>query len=185
MNELVVAANAKLRNTVDLVNARFAGPRPRVLFVDYDAQFEGHRFCEPGVVEPAYDRVESWFFLVGGPDNARNETTWPNGTNGDPEGTGRGGGAAATLPPASDLVDPRACLARARARGGDWGELAVCYMATAKSRDPSLRPAYRGVTAQNGMWWVPTSYGKTFHPRSMGCEVIRDSIYEAWSEYGL
>lgn len=190
LNGLVDAANAKLRRTVDVVNARFRGPRPRVLFVGYDDLFDGHRFCEPGVVEPAYNRTDSWFFLVGGPDNARNRTTWPNGTNGDPEGSRsphrRRADAAdpRLLPAGSGLVDPERCLAGAQKRG-DWGELALCYMATARARDPSLRPAYQGVTTQNGMWWVPTYYGKTFHPRTLGCEAIRNRIYEAWQQFGL
>ncbi|KAF3770512.1 SGNH hydrolase [Cryphonectria parasitica EP155] len=193
MNALVDAANDKLRRAVARAAARFRGPRPRVLFADYNALFEGHRFCEPGVVEPAYERIESWFFLVGGPDNARNETTWPNGTNGDPPNSDPPNsdhpppdddGAMMMLSPASELVNPQTCLHNAQATG-DWGELALCYMAVAKSRDPSLRPAYGGVTAQNGMWWVPTSYGKTFHPRTMGCEAIRDHIYDIWREYGL
>lgn len=186
MNELVVATNAKLQRTVDLVNARFSGERPKVLFVNYDTLFDGHRFCEPGVIEPAYDRVDSWFFLVGGPDNARNKTMWPNGTNGDPEDKGYGmhRNKETVLATGSALVDPDRCLAQAQTRG-DWGQLALCYMAMAKSRDPSLRPAYKGVVPMNGMWWVPTYYGKTFHPRSLGCEGIRDRIYKAWMEYGL
>lgn len=188
MNELVLAANAKLQRTVNIVNARFSGARPKVLFVDYDTLFDGHRFCEPGVTEPAYDRVESWFFLVGGPDNARNKTMWPNGTNGDPEEESRYHSrhrrVETMLAPGSELVDPDRCLARAQERG-DWGQLALCYMAMAKKRDPSLRPAYSGVVPMNGMWWVPTYYGKTFHPRSLGCEGIRDRIYEAWREHGL
>lgn len=182
MNELVDAANAKLRRTVDQVEGQFRGPRPRVMFVDYDDLFEGHRFCEPGVLEPAYNRTDSWFFLVGGPDNARNETTWPNGTNGDPESTRYQ--REKVLSPWSPLVDPHTCLTRAQERG-DWGELALCYMAMAKHRDPSLRPAYAGVTAQNGMWWVPTYYGKTFHPRTLGHEAIRDRIYQVWEKYGI
>lgn len=182
MNELVDAANAKLRRTVDQVEGQFRGPRPRVMFVDYDDLFEGHRFCEPGVLEPAYNRTDSWFFLVGGPDNARNETTWPNGTNGDPETTRYQ--REKVLSPLSPLVDPHTCMSRAQERG-DWGELALCYMAMAKRRDPSLRPAYDGVTAQNGMWWVPTYYGKTFHPRTLGHEAIRDRIYQLWEEHGM
>lgn len=187
MNELVVATNAKLQRTVDIVNARFSGERPKVLFVNYDTLFDGHRFCEPGVMEPAYDRVDSWFFLVGGPDNARNKTMWPNGTNGDPEDQGYEDYyryKERVLAPGSSLTDPDSCLAHAQTRG-DWGQLALCYMAMAKRRDPLLRPAYRGVVPMNGMWWVPTYYGKTFHPRSLGCEGIRDRIYEAWKEYGL
>lgn len=186
MNELVVATNEKLRSTISVVNRRFSGARPRVLFVDYDTLFDGHRFCEPGVAEPAYGRTDTWFFLVGGPDNARNETTWPNGTNGDPEEGSyhRHRQQMAILSPDSSLVDPETCLASAQRRG-DWGELALCYMAMAKHKDPSLRPAYDGVMAYNGMWWVPTYYGKTFHPRTLGHEVIRDRVYHAWTEYGL
>lgn len=182
MNGLVDAANEKLRRTVHEVDGRFMGARPRVVFVDYDDLFEGHRFCEPGVMEPAYNRTDSWFFLVGGPDNARNETTWPNGTNGDPESARHQ--REKVLSPLSPLVDPHTCLLRAQERG-DWGELALCYMAMAKHRDPSLRPAYDEVTAQNGMWWVPTYYGKTFHPRTLGHEAIRDRIYHVWEEHGL
>lgn len=184
MNALVDAANAKLRRTVVEADERFSGAaRPRVLFVDYDDLFEGHRFCEEGVLEPAYNRTDSWFFLVGGPDNARNETTWPNGTNGDPDSTRYSRGES-ILSPLSPLVDPHSCLPRAQERG-DWGELALCYMAMAKHRDPSLRPAYDGITPQNGMWWVPTYYGKTFHPRTLGHEAIRDRIYQVWKEHGL
>lgn len=37
-------------------------------------------------------------------------------------------------------------------------------MAMTKHKDPSLRPACDGVLASGGMWWLPTSYGKTFPP---------------------
>jgi hypothetical protein len=47
-------------------------------------------------------------------------------------------------------------------------------MAMAKHRDPTLRPA------GGGMWYVPTYYGKTFHPRTLGHETIRDKIYKTW-----
>ncbi|KAK2604322.1 hypothetical protein N8I77_007264 [Diaporthe amygdali] len=182
MNELVVAANAKLRRTVGIIDGRFSGARPRVLFVDYDDTFDGHRFCEPGVLEPAYNRTESWFFLIGGPDNARNETTWPNGTNGDPESTRYQ--REKVLSPLSPLIDHDTCLMHAQ-ETGDWGELALCYMAMARHRDPSLRPAHSRIITQNSMWWVPTYYGKVFHPRTLGHEAIRDRIYQVWEKYGL
>jgi len=153
---LVVAVNRKLRATVAAVNARFA--RPRAFFVDYDAAFDGHRFCEPAVEEPDYRREDTWFFLVGGADSGQNGTT-PNGTF--PNATV----AAETLSPLSPLVDPARCLEPAR-RSGDWGRLAVCYMAMAKQRDPTLRPAHDRIMASNSMWYVPTYYGKTFHPVS-------------------
>lgn len=183
MNALVDATNARLRRAVAAVGRRFHGRRPKVVFADYDARFDGHRFCEPGVAEPAYDRTESWFFLVGGPDNAENRTRWPNGTNGDPGGAWVMDGRA-VLPASSPLVDPATCLAHA-GQTGDWGQRALCYMVLARQRDPSLRPAREGLVHGDNSWWVPTYYGKTFHPRSLGCEAIRDQVYEVWKERGL
>jgi hypothetical protein len=165
VNGLVAAANDKLRRTIDAVNAEFT--RPRAIFVDYDDAFDGHRFCEEGVTEPDYTREDTWFFLVAGADSGENGTApdFPNGTLPvPPEPTGVAFGAK-TLPAFSPLTDPEVCLERAE-RSGDWGELAICYMAMAKHRDPSLRPSYDRVWAENGMWYVPTSYGKCFHPVS-------------------
>lgn len=188
MNELVDATNKKLRKTISGVNQRFRGSRPKVVFVDYDALFEGHRFCEPDVVEPAYDRTESWFFLVGGPDNAGNRTQWPNGTNGDQNTRGeridQTTHEMALLPSTSALINPATCLEHAQ-QTGDWGELALCYMVLAKQKDPSLRTAREDLVHEQSNWWVPTYYGKTFHPRSLGCEAIRDRTYEVWKERGL
>ncbi|KAL8334680.1 hypothetical protein RB598_009100 [Gaeumannomyces tritici] len=169
MNGLVLAANAKLRAVVARVNGRFAGAaRPKALFVDYDGGFDGHRFCEQGVAEPDYGRSDTWFFLVGGLDNGGNST-------GDPDDGAPPEGAL--------LVDPDSCLGPAR-ESGDWGLLATCYMAMAKKRDPTLRPAHvlATPTSQEGNsgWYVPTSYAKVFHPRSLGHEHIRDSIYREW-----
>ncbi|KAJ9154996.1 Lipase 1 [Pleurostoma richardsiae] len=179
LNGLVDAANARIGRAVDEVNGRFSlpGRRPGVLFVDYDAAFEGHRLCEPGVEEPAYNRTETWFFLVGGEDNARNETAAAAAAVGDLP--------ARPVLPLRDaaLADPDVCLGPAQ-RSGDWGELALCYMAMARQRDPSLRPAHDGVMAENSMWYVPTSYGKVLHPRTLGHEAIRDKIYEAWRKHG-
>ncbi|RYO76464.1 hypothetical protein DL766_006402 [Monosporascus sp. MC13-8B] len=167
MNALVFAVNAKIKSAVNRVNSKFT--KDRVLFVDYDSEFEGHRFCEENVIEPDYNRNDTFFFLVGGRDHARNGTQLKQST------------VVETLPPTSALVDPSSCLRPAR-RSGDWGELALCYMAMAKDQDPSLRPAREDLISQNSMWYVPTYYGKTFHPRSLGHEAIRDKIYEAWSQ---
>lgn len=165
MNAMVLTVNAKIRKTVELVNSRFT--KDKVIFVDYDREFDGHRFCEEGVQEPDYGRTDTWFFLVGGPDNARNGTR--------PERLSD----LAVLDASSPLVDPSSCLEPAQ-RPGDWGMLALCYMAMAKQRDPSLQLARGDDIAENSMWYVPTYYGKTFHPRSLGHEAIRNKIYEAW-----
>jgi lysophospholipase L1-like esterase len=169
MNDMVVAVNGKIQRSIDIINSRFT--RPKVFFVNYDDRFDGHRFCEPNVTEPAYNRTDTWFFLVGGNDNAPGSPNMtdpmpppppPLPSNGtEPGKTFR----AEILPPASPIVDPETCLAPAQ-KSGDWGLLALCYMAMAKHRDPSLRFANEGITVQNSMWYVPTYYGKTFHPVS-------------------
>ncbi|KAI1180262.1 SGNH hydrolase [Nemania sp. FL0916] len=165
MNTLVLAVNAKIRGTVAQINADFTSDK--VFFVDHDEAFDGHRFCELNVTEPDYARNDTWFFLVGGQDNARNATL-PQHSSG-----------VKTLPPTSPLVDPLSCLGPAY-KSGDWGVLALCYMAVAKHYDPTLRFARGDIVAQNSMWYVPTYYGKTFHPRSLGHEAMRDKIYEMW-----
>ncbi|KAI1133022.1 SGNH hydrolase [Nemania abortiva] len=68
MNDLVLAVNAKIKKAVDAINDRYE--MTRVIFVDYDDAFEGHRFCEPNVNEPdyLYDN-DIWFFVSGGWDN--------------------------------------------------------------------------------------------------------------------
>ncbi|KAI0526637.1 SGNH hydrolase [Xylaria bambusicola] len=165
MNALVLSVNAKLRKTTDAINHSFT--KDRLIFVDYDAEFDGHRFCEPNVIEPDYERLDTWFFLVGGPDNAGNGTK-PQQTP-DPK----------ALSPTSPLVEPLSCLRPAQ-QSGDWGMLALCYMAMAKHGDPTLRLAREDVSAQNSMWYVPTYYGKTFHPRARGHKAIRDNIYKVW-----
>ncbi|KAI8949481.1 SGNH hydrolase [Xylaria longipes] len=165
MNALVLTVNAKLRKTINAINADFTNDK--VMFVDYDNAFDGHRFCELNVTEPDYERADTWFFLVGGSDNARNGTQPRRLSD------------IKTLSPTSTLVDPSSCLEPAR-RTGDWGMLALCYMVMAKHHDPTLRPARGDMVALNGMWYVPTYYGKTFHPRSLGHETIRNQIYKKW-----
>ena len=150
INEMVLSVNDKIKRSIDSINSDFT--EPKVYFVNYDHLFEGHRFCEPNVTEPDYGRNETWFFLVGGPDN------------GDPEGNMTAQGNQ-LLPNSSPLIDPEMCMKSAQ-RSGDWGQLALCMMASAARDDPQLVTAAGDVAAQNSMWYVPTYYGKTFHPVS-------------------
>lgn len=145
MNRMVTNVNRRIEQAISVINEAFT--EPRVLFVDYDDAFDGHRFCEPNVVEPDYMRNNTWFFLVGGEDN--DGSTMPH----DP------------LPPNSTFIDTDTCLSKAE-ESGDWGQKALCLMATAAKEDPELLLADGSVAAQNSMWYVPTYYGKTFHPVS-------------------
>ncbi|KAI9854522.1 MAG: hypothetical protein M1813_000985 [Trichoglossum hirsutum] len=66
MNDLVDAVNAKIKNAVQNVNQS----DNRVIFVDPDPAFEGHRFCENGVTEPepaGSPRPNTWFFQLNTP----------------------------------------------------------------------------------------------------------------------
>lgn len=152
MNEMVLSVNDKIKRSVDAINSGFT--EPRVHFVNYDDAFEGHRFCEPNVTEPDYGRNETWFFLVGGSDNsAVDQQSFLHEAY------------EKVLPQDSPLIDPDRCLDQAE-RSGDWGEKALCLVAMAARDDPNLRTSRNEVFAQNGMWYVPTYYGKTFHPVS-------------------
>ncbi|UNI19679.1 SAGA complex subunit Sgf73 [Purpureocillium takamizusanense] len=170
MNRMVLRVNDKIRRSVDAINAGFT--KPRVTFVDYDDAFEGHRFCERNITEPDYGRNDTWFFLVGGQDNsAANRSTASTTASTQ----------AILLASSSPLLDPELCLEPAQA-SGDWGELALCMMARAAKRDPTLRSRQGEAVTDNSMWYVPTYYGKTFHPRTLGHVAIRDRIYRLWEE---
>ncbi|KAL1903509.1 hypothetical protein Sste5346_000136 [Sporothrix stenoceras] len=203
MNGLVAGTNRKLKAIVDSVNARY-GNAPHVLFVDYDDAFEGHRFCEPDVVEPDYTRDATWFFLVGGTDNdiegLPGDDKPGKDKNKDKGDKGKKSVLVPTVDPNSYLVDPVRCREMADARG-DWGERALCDMVQAQAANPGLLPAVgsleadddttsvygngRLVSPENSMWYVPTYYGKIFHPRSNGHMAMRDAIYRTWEENGI
>ncbi|KIW18494.1 hypothetical protein PV08_02782 [Exophiala spinifera] len=53
LNHLVGMLNDVIRATAEAYGA---------VYVDIDAAFEGHRFCEAGVQEPDLGREETWFF---------------------------------------------------------------------------------------------------------------------------
>ena len=67
LNDVVGALNTMLGNVADALNARDA--RPKVVFVDPNPAYAGHRWCEEGVYEPDGDRLETWLFLSSMPDN--------------------------------------------------------------------------------------------------------------------
>lgn len=68
LNQLAKDLNSKIKAVVD--NNRAWG----VENVDYDAQFEGHRFCEDGVTEPDNDNPKIWFFHLNSEGNGRTQS---------------------------------------------------------------------------------------------------------------
>ncbi|TWU74768.1 hypothetical protein ED733_005935 [Metarhizium rileyi] len=119
MNRMVLSVNDKIERSVHAINTDFT--EPRVMFVDYDDAFEGHRFCELNVTEPDYSRNETWFFLVGGEDNHY------HGIHRQHERSNRN----ELLPLGSPLIDPDTCLEPAQ-RTGDWGDDQTIKVASKK-----------------------------------------------------
>ena len=68
LNDVVVALNTMLSHAADSVNAFYANTE-KVVFVDPNPAYAGHRWCEDGVYEPDNDRLDTWLFLSGTPDN--------------------------------------------------------------------------------------------------------------------
>jgi len=60
-NELRKSFNQMVRMINDVIRA--AAEAHEATYVDVDRLFEGHRFCEEGVVEPS-DRNDTWFFNI-------------------------------------------------------------------------------------------------------------------------
>ena len=68
LNDVVRDLNKMLRSVADSVNAIY-NQSQRVIFVDPNPAYAGHRWCEDGVYEPDNDRLDTWLFLSGSTDN--------------------------------------------------------------------------------------------------------------------
>jgi lysophospholipase L1-like esterase len=79
MNQLLLKANSVIQDVVQ--NFRDNGEF-RVSYVDIDAAFEGHRFCEDGNTEPqkqGEDRTNTWFFQWNTPVGNLDDVVGPTG----------------------------------------------------------------------------------------------------------
>lgn len=56
LNEMILMINEVIKAVTQVHGA---------VYVDIDRVFRGHRFCEDGVLEPAPERSDTWFFTVG------------------------------------------------------------------------------------------------------------------------
>ncbi len=74
-NELRKSFNQMVRMINDVIQA--AAEAHEATYVDVDRFFEGHRFCEEGVVEPS-DRNETWFFNIAFSDGKSGFDRGPN-----------------------------------------------------------------------------------------------------------
>ena len=68
LNDVVVTLNTMLSHITESVNAYYSNTQ-RVVFVNPNPAYAGHRWCEDGVYEPNNTRLDTWLFLSGTPDN--------------------------------------------------------------------------------------------------------------------
>ena len=159
-----------IQDAVKQVNSERKGEgdgkgRERVVYIPIDDVFNGHRFCEPDVVEPEYARGRGgWFF---------NTYTAPaagvNPTNADLEG-GEG---------------EREALGALKLGGEGWDE--------SQSGSPDLRDGGMvGEDEDDGeekddekghgeeeVNWVPASWLRVFHPTPEGHAGIARAVMDA------
>ncbi|KAH0557073.1 hypothetical protein GP486_005137 [Trichoglossum hirsutum] len=176
MNDLLLQLNAQIRGAV------LAAGSPRVFFVDYDGQFEGHRFCEEGVTEPQrrfQSRPNTWFFQFNTPigsftsandglTSSKSELPNNNAINGAQAGDASNANLPASSPDDNIFVPPTF-------------PANVFYdmiqAARAASPDLEVNPIYAGANITvDHLGQIPMSLTKIFHPTSPGHAQIANTI---------
>lgn len=102
LNDIVRSLNKMLSHIADSINAYYANS-PRVVFVDPNPAYAGHRWCEDGVREPDNDRLDTWLFLSSSPDNSIPENPSGASESYDQEQSDQVAGPTFSLP------DPTTC----------------------------------------------------------------------------
>ena len=155
MNELAIALNGALETAI----GRF--PPNDVTFVDYDALFEGHRFCDRH--EPNADDDETWFFQYGttsDPIDQANGDTEVAGTNATGKNVARSLNHK-TVPRANQMLDGQ-------------HKSAPRLLPVNEPRDDTIPGNVTG--GLNAMF---ADYFRVFHPKSRGHQAIRSAVLEA------
>ena len=206
LNDVVKALNAMLSRITASVNAEYADAQ-KVIFVDPNPAYAGHRWCEDGVLEPDNDRLDTWLFLSSGPDN-----NLPDNPNGALESHYHELSQQLAGPNFS-LPDPATCrgaLTNSNSIvGSDWygkslvlRQLVVlseflyslgnmlCDISVAASKESSLERQVimedaikiqrNNLTELRIPWYVPTRLAKTFHPKTLGHQAFANEIMSVW-----
>ena len=177
VNQLSTDVNSMLSAAVDRVNQEKGSNA--VNFINPDASFDGHRFCESSngqdVQEPKTSRSDTWFFLSAWPDNKLDGTLASLEDAADPS-LGNANTNTTAIPPSAAVCDGSILSAN----------YVLCAMALV-NEDPTS-PEYALLAQQqeeirNGNfsashieWWKPTRELKTFHPRTLGQNAYAELI---------
>ncbi|KAL8772549.1 MAG: hypothetical protein Q9209_002210 [Squamulea sp. 1 TL-2023] len=153
LNKLARDLNSQIKAAVD--NNKQWG----VTFVDYDAQFEGHRYCEDGVTEPDNNNPDIWFFHLNTKGNGRTKAF-------DDQ-------LAAKLDPDGNKENFYARLKDPSASGAD-----------AQEHHPMEDPYGLFVSAVEGEnITIQSGYIRIFHPTRPGIDAIVSQIFKAFPSW--
>ncbi|KAG2421959.1 hypothetical protein HFD88_005935 [Aspergillus terreus] len=160
LNDLVRMLNSLIQSTISDINT--ARNTEQIHYIDMDARFDGHRWCEPGTQEPDPDNPNTYFFLSAWPDIAIVGDTTAESTNATEtdEITALMNSGSIQLPDADTCQD---------ALGSDPDPYAVfmCDVAVhvkansssliAQSLDRANQAiANRDYSSQDVSWWLPS-----------------------------
>lgn len=187
LNDVVVALNAMLSHITDSVNDYYANTF-RVVFVDPNPGYAGHRWCEDGVYEPDNDRLDTWLFLSGTPDNNLPGNRLGAFESYYQEQTEQVAGPSFALP------DPATCRETLTQFNpivrSDWYANMLCDISIASSNassfefyvihEEAVQIRQGNVTELRIPWYVPTRLAKTFHPKTLGQLAFANEIMAVW-----
>ncbi|KAH6710553.1 SGNH hydrolase-type esterase domain-containing protein [Leptodontidium sp. MPI-SDFR-AT-0119] len=154
INGLVDRMNHYLEANVEIANEELG--RDRVFYVDPNPEFDGHRFCEEGVMEPDDStNSPSWFFLLRGTDR--------ESVVEDP---------VQLVPDECD----RLLALESVTLGDEWGRQMMCAIGKHMSEGMIPEP-WVGVDGTDpNQLFLPEQYAKFFHPKTAGHAAYKRAI---------
>ncbi|KAH3948791.1 hypothetical protein HBI56_121730 [Parastagonospora nodorum] len=186
IDDLVKDLNKVIESAVTEANKEHGGYQ--INFVDVNARFNAHRWCEQGDWhEPAPEVDSTWLFLSGWPDVS---------IEGSSVNT-----AAIETAEIKQIIDagriplPDADCRKTLDSDADPYLRSLCYYAEAVAESSNGTEATylaeanaqiesKNVTSQHIGWFTPTRQVKTFHPRSPGMVAYKDAIVESIEQVG-
>ena len=179
VNDDVIALNIAINQAINTVNQEMvaAGSQKFIRYVDIDAQYENHRFCDPW---PNW-KSDAWFFAPATADETAQTGTSPNWNYSIFNDTGT-----------VDLtqIDPDTCTDDAD-NNDDWGQMFMCgfaqyYAENNATVDPSQiyysDPSDGDALPSSFQFnlFLPTWIEKSFHPKSIGLGSEAFKIWLYW-----
>ncbi|MCJ1339245.1 hypothetical protein MMC09_004534 [Bachmanniomyces sp. S44760] len=212
-NELVRSLNGRIEEAVGRANFALSrrsdtngngkGKGKKVVYVDYNPYFQGHRFCEAEAEagsnaekvssnsEPDARSDRAWFYTLGSSDT--DTDTVPNNGNSlaDPNPNSP---PPPPRPPQQYHHDPSPKLYNNPSPPETWAQSAARLIANAKAKDPSLIDLERAsqpqqqqpCSSQSPQIQILTlEFVRIFHPKIAGHEAIARAVLDSLMDDGL